>query len=236
MAQYYRVSPNFWKGRRSWSDREKLLAQYLLSCPHRNLEGLYWLPLAYVEADLAWAPKVVRSCLQTISTDGFAAYDDDAEVLFLCKALSFQAPSSAKQLQGAISNLERVPKTALWDRFLKACDEWAPELAEKIRNSSQSHPNLIPVRSETHSDIARTRISNSNSSSNSNPPSPPNGGRQRERDRFEQELTDWVTLEFPELNTKAALGYTRSALAEGRTDRESVREFVLRWSGSEVVA
>jgi hypothetical protein len=196
MAQYYRVSPNFWKGRRDWSDREKLLAQYLLSCPHRNLEGLYWLPLAYVEADLGWPAKVLRACLATLERDSFAAYDETAQVLFLCKALSFQAPTTEKQVTGALNSLERVPKTVLWDRFVDACERWAPKLSDELGNPSgsdtQSHSNEIPMRSESHPDIARTLNSNSNSYSNSRPPDPPRGGRVRDREKWEKEFAAWL--------------------------------------------
>lgn len=203
MAQYFRVSPNFWKGRRDWSDREKLLAQYLLSCPHRNLEGLFWLPLAYVEADLGWASKIVRGCMATIERDKFAAYDDDAQVLFLCKALSFQAPSTEKQVIGAVSSLERVPKTVLWDLFVEACERWAPKLADAIRNRSsvgtQSHSNAIPMRSGSAPDIARMLSSNSNSYSNSIPPNPPEGGRARDIQKWEEETAQWVQAHPPDL-------------------------------------
>lgn len=203
MAQYFRVSPNFWKGRRDWSDREKLLAQYLLSCPHRNLEGLFWLPLAYVEADLGWQAKIVRGCMATIERDEFAAYDEDAQVLFLCKALSFQAPSTEKQVIGAMSSLERVPKTVLWDLFVEACERWAPKLFQAIRISSdpdaQSHSNAIPIRFEPDPDIAGTLNSSSNSYSNSRPPNPPTGGRRRDRQKWREEFTAWIADHPPEL-------------------------------------
>jgi hypothetical protein len=202
MAQYYRVSPNFWKGRRNWSDREKLLAQYLLSCPHRNLEGLYWLPLAYVQADLGWPSRAVEDAVATLERDGFAAYDAEAQVMFVCKALKYQSPSTEKQVIGAVSSLERVPETVLWERFLSACADWAPRLADELAKQPGADPNATRIpfgshstgsgnASEPDSDIARTPSSNSSSNSEK-APQPPKGERQRDRVAFETAMTAWV--------------------------------------------
>lgn len=142
MAQHYRVKPMYWKGdRRRWDDQEKLLGLYLLTCAHRNLEGLYWLPKAYIAADLGWPPKTVARALTTLIDAGFCQYDDAAEVMLMPKALAHQAPSTEKQLTGAITSLEAVPETALWDEFLVACESHSPKLANRIRMETRSHSN-----------------------------------------------------------------------------------------------
>jgi hypothetical protein len=217
VAQYYRVSPSFWRGRRGWSDREKLFAFYLLSCPHRNLEGLYWLPLAYAQADLGWQSRTVDDALRAIERDKFAAYDRDAQVVFVCKALSYQAPSTDKQVIGAVGSLERVPDTGLWPLFLDACQQWAPKLFAAAKGMrSECDPNAIREGSsitsisDTHRakkpsgsdpDIAHTRCSNSNSISTT-PPDPPRGKRARDQENYRTELDAWV-VEHPHTETLA---------------------------------
>lgn len=171
MAAHYRISPNFWKTRRHWSDRQRTLALYVMTCQHRNLEGLYWLPAGYVQSDLGWPAKAVEDTMRFLEEDGMVAYDRQSEVLFLCKALRHQAPATDKQLIGAINELAQVPVTSLWDRFVVACESYAPKLANRIRMELESHsngiPNLIANGLRSDSDIARTLSSNSNSSSSS---------------------------------------------------------------------
>lgn len=140
MAKYYPVWPKYWRGdRRRWDDQEKLLGLYLLTCEHRNLEGLYYLPRTYIAADLAWSPATVDRALATMIDAGFCAYDDDAEVVLVPRALAHQAPRTEKQITGARRSLEAVPTTALWDAFLEACESHAPALSDAIRKDLESH-------------------------------------------------------------------------------------------------
>jgi hypothetical protein len=196
MANYYRVDPNFWKAeRRRWTDREKLLGIYLLTCPHRNLEGLYWLPKAYIAADLGWPSRAVEEALSALVDADFAAYDDQAEVVFVLKSLEHQAPKSEKQVTGAVSSLAKVPASSLFDAFLESCETHAPQLAERIRkglgNPSETHSDGIPDESGSEPKHAQTR-SSSSSSSSSPPDPPPRGGRKRTMAHWERAVLDWA--------------------------------------------
>lgn len=136
MAKYYRVAPMYWKGdRRHWNDREKLLALYLLTCEHRNLEGFYYLPKGYIATDLKWPEKAVDTLVASLQDKGFLRYDADAEVVLVVAALAHQAPSTEKQIAGAVAALRQVPSSCLRDDFLKACETHAPSLANAIRIS-----------------------------------------------------------------------------------------------------
>lgn len=134
MARYYPVSPLFWMDETigSLDDQGKLLALYLLTCEHRNLEGLYRLPYAYIQADLAWDEATVREEMGRLIDHGFVMYDGAARVVFLPKALKYHEPKSAKQVQGAVNALQQVPDTALWPDFLHAAASFAPALSEAI--------------------------------------------------------------------------------------------------------
>lgn len=144
MARYYTVSPRFWaEARRAgWDDQTKNLALYFLTCTHRNLEGLYSLPKAYVAADLGWTSKVVDDTLDTLEADGFVQYDEQAEVVFVVKALKYHAPKSEKQIQGAIASLEALPATPLFMGFQASADTHSEGFAEELRDWLESHPEL----------------------------------------------------------------------------------------------
>lgn len=154
MAQYQRVSVKFWQDPevRRWPDRTKLLAQYLLTCPHRVMEGLYWLPLAYVQADVGWNADAVAKTMAELEAAGFAQYDPEAEVVFVCKALKYHRPGGAKQMKAAVTAVSDVPKTALLAGFLSAAAEWSPDLHEQLIEAgitavSEDYPKCIDTQS-----------------------------------------------------------------------------------------
>jgi hypothetical protein len=123
------------------------LAIYCLTCRHRNLEGLYRLPLSYAATDLGWTPRKATKALERLVADGFVEYDSDAEVVFVRNALKYQAPKSGPQVTGAVRALSEVPPTRLRDAFLQAVDVHAPELATAL----DGHPEPLPMGIDTHS-------------------------------------------------------------------------------------
>lgn len=134
MARYYPVSPLYWCDDkvRGWRDQDKLLALYLLTCQHRNLEGLYRLPWAYIEADLGWDKGYVQDSMARVMVAEFAAYDAQAEVVWLPNALKYHQPTSQPQIQGALNALQAVPDTKLYPAFLEAARDYAPRLYEAL--------------------------------------------------------------------------------------------------------
>ena len=146
MARYYPVSPLFWSDEKvvGWHEQTTLLALYLLTCEHRNLEGLYRLPYAYIQADLEWSADEVRERMDELIASGFIEYDEAARVVLLPKALKYHRPVSEKQKQGAINVLQQVPDSPLWDSFVRAAAEFAPELYEALGSPETTIPNGVP--------------------------------------------------------------------------------------------
>lgn len=147
MARYYPVSPQFWTDPkvRQWDDSARTLALYLLTCPHRNLEGLYRLPLSYVTADLDWPMQKLREALRQLEEDDFLLRDKTTDVVLIRRALKYQAPKSAKQIKGAITALAEVPMSTVHSAFLEACQTYAPTLADAIRMALDTHSEGVPA-------------------------------------------------------------------------------------------
>lgn len=142
-ARYYRVSPQYWHLSRDWEDRLRLLGLYVQTCEHRTTEGLYRLPLAYVNGDLGWPIKTVEHKLADLQTTGFIKYDAGAEVLLLLDALQVQPPTSEPQIKGAIARLRSVPATPLLLTLLDLAETHASGLAKAIREEIGLHsPDL----------------------------------------------------------------------------------------------
>lgn len=177
---YAKVDHKFWRDPRvrRWSDSTKLFAQYLLTCSHRNTEGLFWLPKDYIASDLGWSIEGISEALHTLSDEGFALYDDDTQTVLIVKAIKYDAPKGEKSVKGAINALGDVPPTPLFATLLSVARQYAPELADGIENPEwnapvKDHLRAIEGASKGHSETPKA------SSSSSSPPQahahPPGG-------------------------------------------------------------
>lgn len=123
---------------RRWSDSTRTLALYVLSSPHRNLEGLFCMPLNYAQADLGWTPAKTAKAMDELERDGFLKRDPETDVVLITRALKYQAPKSDKQLAGAVKALAEVPKSSVHAAFIECCDKYAPELAKRLSEGESS--------------------------------------------------------------------------------------------------
>lgn len=145
MASYYPVSPMFWRDQevRAWLaaglNETVLLALYLLTCRHRNLEGLYLLPWGWVENELVWEAEFVAEQAARLTAAGFIQYDAGPEVVFVRNALKYQQPKSERQIKGAISALKEVPENELFPALSDVAKQYAPDFHKAIRKAFGTH-------------------------------------------------------------------------------------------------
>ena len=168
MAKFHRFFTSFWKDPeiRRWPDHQKLLGSYLLTCPHRTSEGLFWLPHGYVAQDLGWSIERVSEGYSGLKAAGFCAYDDTSETVLLVKALKYEAPAGEKQVQGAINRLAEVPPTPLFSLLRDAAERYAPEFCKAL-DEAVERGILQPPQYPTDTPPEGYPPSSSSSSSNS---------------------------------------------------------------------
>jgi hypothetical protein len=145
VAEYFRVSPRIWL--EPYSDDVRTLAFFLLTCRHREVAGIYLLPLAYAAEDLRWEMGRLKSALEFLIADEFCSYDEDSRVVFIHKALSYQAPANPKQEKHCLNTIDELPPTPLLGEFLKAaqtlCTEgYAKTFADHITEHLNGTPNI----------------------------------------------------------------------------------------------
>lgn len=225
MANYQPVSTRLWQDPkvRSWSNEGKLLATYLLTCHHRSTEGLFFLPRAYMAADLGWSEPQVTEVLSELGD--FALYDDDAQVVLILNALRYQTPTGVKQVKGAWNRLEGVPATSLWTRFVELVDEHAPDLADELAENPIPHQ---PVHREYPTDTEPKGYPPSNSSSCSSSNSSSGSGSARRRatqlpDGWRPDDVTNATLakQYPDIDLDRELAqFTDHARSKGRTAKD----------------
>lgn len=222
---YSRISARFWIDTKGWGERNQNVALYLLTNTHRTMEGLYHLPLGYLCADLSLSPKQATAALEVIERHGLVSYDDEAEVVFICKALKHGAPKTPNHVIGAMRRLKAVPRCALWDAFFMACECHASALADAMR---VEWPNAFA------SSVLSTQYS-------CNPPNPPrgesdepfpsrpSGNRKRDVDDHKAAVDDWAARHFPDaVSVNAVVGAvswlaTRNGITEVTPD--ALRQF-----------
>ncbi len=119
VSRYSRISTRFWTDEKSseWTDRVKLAALYVMTCPHRSLEGIFKLPPQYACADLHWATKTWKSACTVLQESGFLKWDSRTSVVLIVNALRYQAPENPNQTQAALRRIKDLPDTPLLQEF-----------------------------------------------------------------------------------------------------------------------
>lgn len=125
------VSPAIWNRRVLGLGKDVVIVYvYLLTNKHRNSEGLYHLPIAYMLGDLGGLDldeDAIRAALEALQDEALIYFDASVDVVFIPDALLLQPPASPKQLEGAIRKLRDVPRTPLlhklYERALAYCGE-----------------------------------------------------------------------------------------------------------------
>jgi hypothetical protein len=95
VRDYAAVAPTFWTGETGKKLRElgpsvQVVALYLLTSPHANLAGLYYLPMAYVSHETGLEAEAVEHALEALIGVGFCRYDHEAEKVWVCEMLRYQ--------------------------------------------------------------------------------------------------------------------------------------------------
>ena len=95
MRNYAKISPQFWIGStgrklRDAGPEATLVALYLLSNPHANMLGLYYLPQLYIAHETGLGIEGASKGLRRAIEAEFCDYDEASEVVFVCEMARFQ--------------------------------------------------------------------------------------------------------------------------------------------------
>ena len=99
MRDYGKVAPQFWTGQtgkalKAGGPEAVIVAMYLMTSPHANMIGIYYLPQLYLAHETGLgvdgAAKGLRVCVEA----GFCAYDEDTETIFVPRMASYQVAES----------------------------------------------------------------------------------------------------------------------------------------------
>ena len=121
MRDYGRVQSRFWQSPdiKQLDETAKLLALYLLTSPHANLVGCYYLPIDYIVADTRNPSERVREGLRKLENAGFCRFDQETEWIWVCRYVFWNSFENPNVQKAAIKVVGQVPRSVcFYDDFL----------------------------------------------------------------------------------------------------------------------
>ena len=111
MRDYGRVHTRFWNNPeiRGLSDDGRLLALYLLTCPHSNIIGAFLCPDLHIEDALKWPSKRVAEALAELLLTGFAKRFRDGRHIVILNYLKWNPVDSPNVAVAALKQVEQLP-------------------------------------------------------------------------------------------------------------------------------
>lgn len=133
---YTRVESRFWQDEkmRTMSSNAKHLMLYLLTSPHRNIIGFYFLPAPYACFDLGWDEELFSKVLQELIDNGIILYDEETHVVFVKNYLKHNPLENPNQGKSAAVRLNDLPETFLIKEFAETVNWLAEPFKDDTKN------------------------------------------------------------------------------------------------------
>lgn len=127
--RYAPVYTQFWRSKdvKQLSPPARTLFLYLLTSPHSNMVGYYYLPLDYAAKDMQVKVSEVAGALTELKEKEHVSYDEGAEVILIRNYLSWNKINGPKQAEGAKKAAEEVPESLLLAEWAELAKRFCPE-------------------------------------------------------------------------------------------------------------
>lgn len=118
MRDYSKVGPQFWIGKTGKALRKQgleaqMVALYLLTSPHANMLGLYYVPQTFIAHETGMGMEGAMKGLQGCIEAGFCHYDEDSEMVWVIEMARFQIADQLKdkdlRIKGVQSEYDSLP-------------------------------------------------------------------------------------------------------------------------------
>lgn len=156
---YGKVHATFWSSETTGdlSDAARLLALYLMTCPHRTIAGVFRLPMGYAAEDLRWGSERVSEGFRELSESGFATYCERTKWVWVVKHLDWNPPENPNQVKACAKVAASIPPTACFarDYALKHGELLGLEVPPEP-NGSETLPKGLPNQQQQQQQQAAT--------------------------------------------------------------------------------
>lgn len=148
MRDYGKVHTTFWSSTsmRELTEDGRMLALYLLTCPHGTITGVFRLPDGYACEDLQWDAERVRKGFDELLRNGFANRCETTKWVWVTKHLEWNSPENPNQRKSAAKVASQVPEKCGWRLdFMRVCGPLlgleAPSPDNPCRTVKKPFPN-----------------------------------------------------------------------------------------------
>ena len=150
MNRYTTVESFIWHDEkfRALPEDARTVFLYLLTCPHGNMCGIFYLPDLYAASDLQWDVERYRKAIDTLCDTLLIAKDRD--IIWIKNYLKHNPIKGPKQITGAVNRLMTLPDTKLIGPFMKNLEKHLLEDDVKLFKELYTKPYEYP--SDTLSD------------------------------------------------------------------------------------
>jgi hypothetical protein len=150
--RYQTVLTSIWKDEKftHFDADTKLMWLYLLTCPHSNMLGLFYLPKAYIASDLGRGIEGVSIPLGILVENGLIEYDEDSQMILLVNNLKHRRIDNKNMAIGAAKVLDELPETILFKRFSEIVEKISGDFHKGLQRGFKgvSIPLGIPLRNK----------------------------------------------------------------------------------------
>lgn len=154
MRDYSKISAAFWTGETGRSLRGDLEAQvlalYLISSPHSNMEGVFYCPIMFMSHETGIPLEGASKALHRLIEAGFCTYDTPSEVVFVHEMAAHQIGPSLKPHDNMVKAIRatyrKMPKGNIRHCFFNKYGA-AYHLNDEDDDATPSEPPSDPLRS-----------------------------------------------------------------------------------------
>lgn len=111
VRDYGKVSPHFWTGATGKKLRNSpeavIVAMYLMTSPHANMLGLYYMPILYVAHETGLGFEGASKGLRSACEAGFCSYDEASEMVWVHEMARFQVADSLKPADNRCKSVQK---------------------------------------------------------------------------------------------------------------------------------
>ncbi|HEX4044866.1 MAG TPA: conserved phage C-terminal domain-containing protein [Gammaproteobacteria bacterium] len=127
---------------------------YLITCPHANMLGIYYLPLTFIAHETGVSLEGISKTLQRLCEVGFCTYDEQMEYVWVHEMAFYQIGGQLKQhdnrVKGINELIQNIPKIDFLPRFFAKYKTlfWLENFPENARDLEVSSESLLSQEQE----------------------------------------------------------------------------------------
>jgi hypothetical protein len=249
-SRYSKVFVKIWHSKdfRTLSEEGKMLFLYLLTSPHRNMGGLYYLPLPYLCYDVGLDEERVSKAFEELADKDMALYDYDTQVVLIKKWFCYNPIENENQAKGLNKQLAEIPKSRLFKPFENCVKEYCKYIESILKgldipfeNPSEtlSKPYTKPGTGTGTGSVTVTECMHGAEAAPCQPTAPPiitlTLNDKTEYPVMEEQVEEWAKL-YPAVDVMQALRKMKGWLDANpsrRKTKKGILRFVNNWLSKE---